>query len=228
MSSFATFALVVATVTLCVGLQHLATYLLHDRSSGRQPHLAFAAACLCMAGYGLLNVGQLETTAPRPWLVGQMVFLPLVTVALLWFVSSLTGRRIPGQGWLQLLLLACALVGLFDPGALVWSRGAPQPISITLPGLGTHAVYELAPGPVVYVAAVAGLAGLVGMLALGLKHARSAHRVHGYSLAVGFGLLLLATTNDALAPSSLVAGIDVRHGRAPVPLFWQLKAQTAP
>ncbi len=205
MSAFSVMLLVVAVVTLSVGLQHLATHAFQGHRHRSRADLIFGLACLAMAAYDLLDLGQRQGSDVRAWLVGQLPALMAVNALLLGFVSAYTEQRPRGLWGLYAGMLLCGVLGLVDPGELVWGHGEPHVLQASFFGLGTYSSYEYEPGPVVYLAAVLAVGALAVMIRLALAHAWR-HRTQGLALVAALGMLILAIVNDVLVLSQVIHG----------------------
>jgi PAS domain S-box-containing protein len=86
--------LILAVIAFCASAYHMLIYI---RRSTRRVDLTFSLTCLTIGFYDLFCAGLYAAPSPEvgvAWQECQMLALPLLAIAFIWFISDYTGRPI--------------------------------------------------------------------------------------------------------------------------------------
>ncbi|MCU0661659.1 MAG: ATP-binding protein [Myxococcota bacterium] len=133
--------LVIAAITFYAGTTHAFMYF---RRLRRGVNLSFSALCLFSTSYALLSAGlfNAQTVAEgSTWQLGQVVAVPAICAALVWFVSEYTGAM---RRWLVnalgILSGALCLLAVLVPRTLTFDPSKPAEKIVEL--FGSTVVYH--------------------------------------------------------------------------------------
>ncbi len=200
--------LIVAVLTLHVGISHLLVYL---RSQRHREHLFFALTCFAMVAYDLFCAGLYSAASPAEgylWQRAQLASLGLVEISLIWFVASyskLVGPKV--LWWFTAFFGFNSLMQLFAPGNLYWYPDQPVVKVIELwPGY-VITYNEVLSGPLSNLAVLMGVALFAYFFWLGFKAYRAGHRGKACPLMIASVILILGVLNDAAVMSGLYRSV---------------------
>jgi PAS domain S-box-containing protein len=183
--------------------------LIHVRRRSRSSSLSVAAMSLATAAYCLMCAGQYNVTASADslfWLRAEAVFLNLMALSFLWFISDTTGG-VPK--WHMRIFCAWfalnAAAQVLGFGDLTWIAGSQSIKDITLPLAGKIVYLELVAGPLSDIQFVAGILLLAYIFWVTRKWRTSGREKERSGLLVVVGIIFAAYLNDFAVTSGFYA-----------------------
>ncbi len=190
-------AIVMASVSVYVGLYHLLNYL---RRRQQREDLTFALlslatglyAAFCARLYGAASVAE-----GAEWQRAQFMALAAFVVAFLWFVSDYTHQKPTFMTYaFSAFYLVAFVIQAVDRSGLTWMADRPSIKPITLPFGLTITYYEAEFGPFTTAQSLMGLAASLYILWTGVRYSRRGHAREARPLLLALGFLFAAAVND--------------------------------
>jgi PAS domain S-box-containing protein len=190
MSLYFVLPVAMATTCLTVAFYELLAW---SRLRGHRSDIAFALTCFAAAVYDLACAGEYTVSAPAesvPWLRAQAIFLNVIAMCFLWYLSSKT-ERVPRGLFISFMAwfgasIAAQAAGLGD---LTWIVGKPLVRRVALP-FGLEVVYrEVESGIVTIIQTYAGMALFVYLFWVVWRYARDGYRREARSLFWLLGII---------------------------------------
>ncbi len=204
MTSFSISALIMAGITIYVGLSYL---LIYFQQPQRRENRTFALMCVSTGLYDIFCAGLYSATSVTQgaqWQRAQVIALALASIALLWFIIDYTAHK-PGR-WARVLTVyfaLAAIVGVIDRGRLTWLVDQPVVKNIRLPFGLAATYYEVTPGPLTNLQSVMGVVLFIYILWISVCFYRSGRQKQAAPLLATMAVLFAGTLNDICVSSGL-------------------------
>ncbi|MGC8875076.1 MAG: PAS domain S-box protein, partial [Chloroflexia bacterium] len=210
MTSASIPAVILAAITIFVGLHNLLIYL--HRPQQRE-HITFAVSCLAMGLYDVFAAGLYNATSVSEgidWQRLQMVALSLVSIAFPLFVLDYWSafRPVPRRTlvWLTPFFLyfsLSALLSLLDRSGIVYRPDRPMIKMVSLPTGGSVTYYEAAPGIVAILQTIVGLGLLVFLMVYVGRIDFRGEGARARPMLVALAFFFIGALNDTAVSSGL-------------------------
>lgn len=206
--------LILAGITLYVGLYHLA---ISSRHEHRHTHVSFALLCLSMGAYDFLSAALYNATSLEqgvPWQRLQLVAIGLISVFFQWFVYHYLLPLDPdlkkNRRFLRgstVFFVAMAIMAMVERQGWFIELNSPQIKRIHLFSGVSYTYYEMSQGPMATVMMLAGMLVFIYCLTrIWLVHRHGAHH-EIQSILFALVLFFVGAANDVAVSLGLITSL---------------------
>ena len=195
---------VMASISLYVGLYHLSIYI---RRPQYRENLTFALLCFSAVFYDAFCVGLYNATSViegAQWQRAQLISLAALVPAFLWFVSDYTHEK-PGIviHASSIYYLLAVIVQLVDRSSLTWLVNQPSIKYIVLPFGLSVTYYEATFGLFTTIQSLMGIFVSIHILIMGVRYFKGGNKRDALPLILAMGFMYAASFNDAMVGNGL-------------------------
>lgn len=197
MSTLSIPAVVVASITIYVGLYHL---LIYSRRRQHREDLTFALTALMVGFYAIVSAGLYNVdsvTEGTEWQHLQFFSLNLLSITFLWFVNDYTRQ---GSKKITMALIALSIVAAIVQvtvwNDLTWNMSQPSIKHILLPFDLQITYYESTPGLLTNLQSLLGMIISAYVLWAAARQYRSGQRKEALPLILAVGIFIVGIIND--------------------------------
>jgi PAS domain S-box-containing protein len=204
MSTISIPMVVIASISIYVGLYHLGLYL---RRRQHRVDLAFALTCFVNGVYDIFCGGLYNATSVAngvQWQRLQFITLALLNITFLWFILVYTHQKPQMTAYAITAFLTIAMfVQAIDRSELTWVVNPPAIKEMSLP-FGLKVIYyEATLGIFTTIMGLMGLVVATYILWIGIRYYRQGHKRESTPLLIALCFMYLTALNDTAISDGL-------------------------